>query len=349
MRTFAVVAAVVLAVAGCSGARLVSGSSWSPGTGGDPGLMTSPGTGGDLGPMTSPGTGGISGTGGSNVTLCGQLATEYAAVLNAAKGCTVGAPDQCRAVVSLDPRNCSDLAYTGQTYVNDGTIVEAARQKWLAACDTSDDLDCQPSAPASTSIPPSTCVQTMQAPLVGECLPSVPDSGVVDLADAGAGQSCDQLADDYAAVVNAARACTPGAPNQCQTYAGITVPPPNFCCPNGQVPVNDENAVILAQIWWGPQCASPCAGGLCFGPGTPAVCVPVAGGPPPGGICVPTTARDAGAPQPLPSRCPGGNCDAGAFRPFPPRCPGPNCDAGALPARCPDGSCPEIARDAGAP
>jgi hypothetical protein len=323
MRVLGVTAAVVLAAAGCSGTRLVSGAGGSSGTGGGNGLGGSPGTGGIL---NVGGAGGVAGTGGVNVTLCQQLSSEYTAVVNAAKGCDVGGVDQCQIIVSLDPHNCSDQVCAGQTYVNDGLMVEAARQKWLASCDTSGDVGCNRSACASPSAPPSSCVPTAPGSLHGSCMPSVPDAGFANPSDAGAGESCDQLSDIYAAVVSAARACAPGAPNQCQGSAFADTAT-NFCCPNFQVPVNDVDAVLIAMLW-NSRCVPPCAGGICGGT-SPTICMPVDGGT--GGICTSVAAvkADAGAPKPLPPRCPGGDCDAGASRPLPPRCRG--CDGGEPP------------------
>jgi hypothetical protein len=275
-----VVAALGLAAAGCSGPPLVRGTGSSPGTGGLPGAG---------GPA---GTGGVAGTGGLDLALCTQVATAYADALTAALACTPGAPDQCQIVVGLTPSFCPPCG--NQEYVNDATQVNAVLETWMASC--------APPPPAGCGLGPCTpptlhasCWPTSPGATTGTCVPYGPDAGAEYVPDGG--ESCDQLAADWAAAAQAARACTPGAPDQCQQFVSATaVPSRDECnCPTSWVFVNDKSLLQDAARKWDLQCTQPCAGGLCGVP-TPStgVCVPVDGGSSPaGGICVPRTA-DAG-------------------------------------------------------
>jgi hypothetical protein len=67
------------------------------------------------------------------------------------------------------------------------------------------------------------------------------------------GESCDQLVADYTAAVIAALACTPGAPNQCQSYVSTTAANgPDPCRP--MTVVNDPTGVNAALQRWSAQC-----------------------------------------------------------------------------------------------
>jgi hypothetical protein len=215
---------------------------------------------------------------------CDDIGSRYRAALQAARACTPGAPDQCRAIVSDDPHNCPAPGQGTQAYVSDGAQVEAVRQMWLASCeDAPDDVGCLSVRPG-TPPPPSSCVPTAPDASTGACTPEGPDAGAPAATDGG--ESCDQLAADYAAAVTAARACTPGAPSQCQAHAQSAVPYRCACQPF--VAVNDWSVVNGPWQSWSARCLPACAGYAC-GPASPppAVCVPVDGGSPTGGFCMP--------------------------------------------------------------
>jgi hypothetical protein len=210
---------------------------------------------------------------------CDQLATDYSAAVYAATACTPGAPNQCQALAARLPANCPDLC-NGSSRVNDTTSVEAARQSWLAA---------------GCGGPPTTCVAMDCVQLPGVCVPDPQGSGsctFVSRSEAGvvgpdptpvapdAGATCGQLEEEYYAAVYAAKACTPGAPNQCQVPVN---PSPSEFAPGGcEVGwyVNDATAVDAVLARWIAQCGV-----------TPVKC-PLPCQPPPGRVTC--AATDAG-------------------------------------------------------
>ena len=294
-------AAACLVAGGCGRAALLGGTGGSSATGG------APGTGGVVGCTASDGcmgTGGIparddggarvgprfdGGIDGSRNTTCLDLDRAYGEAVQAALACTPGAPGQCQRLVALSPTPC--LICGNQGYVNDATQVEAALQGYVATC-AANDAGCGMESSCTPPLPRATCLPTSPGASTGTCFSYQFDAGAFD---AGApsgpdgGETCEQLAIDYAAVVNAAQACTPGAPNQCQAYAQSTVPydstEPCGCTPF--VSVNDSSVVESSWQKWGSQCATPCAGYLCPLPPPPGVCVSVDSGSPTGGICIP--------------------------------------------------------------
>ncbi len=95
-----------------------------------------PGTGGTTGAGGDGATGGTTGQGGSGgstadggVASCGQLESEYLAVLDGAKSCTSGAAEQCTQLVPAALSPCSPCP----VYVNDSSVLDALRQAWTAA------------------------------------------------------------------------------------------------------------------------------------------------------------------------------------------------------------------------
>jgi hypothetical protein len=105
---------------------------------------------------------------------------------------------------------------------------------------------------------------------------------------ADGGETCDELALDYANAFVAASACTPGAANQCQTLAPPTIG--NVCNVCGDWYVNDATTLTAIRSQWARQgCALPiaCPAILCRAP-TPASCVAVDAASP-GGVCSPPT------------------------------------------------------------
>ncbi len=113
----------------------------------------------------------------------------------------------------------------------------------------------------------------------------------------GAGGSsafCNQLAADYALATTAALACTPGAPNQCQTLVEIQ---PSACPDCGQMFVNDATKVKAVQDEWvadcGPVPTGSCPSYSCAYPPAPVTCLPTSPGATTG-TCV-KYGSDAGA------------------------------------------------------
>jgi hypothetical protein len=247
-------------------------------------LLTSVGCGASLpsgtGAGGSTGTGATGGGTGGNIGAaidggesCDQLNTAYAAALTAALACTPGAPNQCQAPVATMPTRCPGSDCGSQELVNDGTAVEAVRERWLAACnianETCIEIGCDPPAP------PTACVATGPNAATGTCtlLGSDAGSGVVP----DGGESCNQLVADYRAAVSAALACTPGAPNQCQSHVTKVPaegPDPADCEP--MTTVNDPSGVTAALQRWSAQCKISDAILLikCDPQTQPAICVP---------------------------------------------------------------------------
>jgi hypothetical protein len=271
-------AVVALAAAGCSGMPLGGGTGGNKGAGGDVSPCTTYtgcgiGTGGSSGGGDT-GTGASGGADAGDSGLCNQLDLDYNAAVAAALACTPGAPNQCQALVASIPTSCPDLACGSQSYVNDGTSVETERVYWL-------DMGCGgpphscPAIACSPSAPPATCVADGPDATTGTCVPYASDAGTGIAPDGG--ESCDQLATDYAAAVTAALACTPGAPNQCQSYVTSTVansPDPSNCQPI--TVVNDPTNLDAALQRWSAQCLTGGAILLvkCDPPTQRASCVP---------------------------------------------------------------------------
>ena len=305
-------AAACLVAGGCNSTLVRGGTGGSsatggiPGTGGTPGTGGGPGAGGVIACAASNGCMGIGGiparddggTGvgpghdggidGSRNTTCLDLDRAYGEAVQAALACTPGAPGQCQALVALSPTPC--LICGNQAYVNDATQIEAALQSYVATC-AANDAGCGMESSCTPPLPRATCLPTSPGASTGTCFSYQFDAGAFDAgAPAGpdGGETCQQLALDYAAAVNAAQTCTPGAPNQCQGYAQSTVPgSAEPCGCTLFVSVNDPSVVKDPWQRWGRQCAPPCAGVICPPPPPPGVCVPVDSGGPTGGICLP--------------------------------------------------------------
>jgi hypothetical protein len=255
MRSAWLTASAALVAFGCGGTPLVGGTGGSPGTGGGY-------------PAFDGG-----GAGGINGALCAQAVNAYAGALSAALACTPGAADQCQVLVGTTPTECGPGSACGsQAYANDGTQIEAARGAWLSACTSGAYLGC-PLVECYPPAPPSTCVPTSPGAATGLCVPNA--SGVAP----PGGESCDQLALDYAAAVTAALACTPGAPNQCQA----TISPLLTACNDPCVRyLGAGDVTTVTTIWakWAAQCIgqSACPNSGCYAPPPDVSCVPVDGG-----------------------------------------------------------------------
>src|SRR5580692_9463224 len=122
----AFVLVIVSLATGCSGAPRGGNNQGSGGGGPCPGSKSCEQS------TVGGATGGSSGTGGAVGGSCAELAAAYEAALTAALACTPGAPDQCQTLVAALPANCPDLC-GDQSFVNDGTLVETARENWLGA------------------------------------------------------------------------------------------------------------------------------------------------------------------------------------------------------------------------
>jgi len=89
---------------------------------------------------------------------------------------------------------------------------------------------------------------------------------------------------EYAAAMPEARACTPGAANQCQVLVETTL----SVCPGCSTYVNDATKLNeIRQAWTNAGCAAvtgiACPAILCIAPG-PVTCAATDSGPP-GGTC----------------------------------------------------------------
>jgi hypothetical protein len=275
-------AAFVVAGGGCSGAPLGgAGAGGRPGTGGAPCTTANgclKGSGGGSGVSGILGSGGY-GTGGIDGVVCDQIGYAYAQALPAALACTPGAPNQCQALVATYPTNCPGSACGAQEYVNDGTTLEALRQKWLGTCSAVD----QTCIDVGCGVEPSVCLPTSPGASTGTCVPLGSDAGASYVPDGG--ESCEQLAADYSTAVTAALACNPVAPNQCQTYVTTT---PSGCDPNCGVSVfvNDASNVNAALQRWISQCVGTVACPLIYcKPPNPAQGTCVSDGTASGGVC----------------------------------------------------------------
>jgi len=294
-------AAAVLALAGlaCSGAPLGGGT-------GGRGAGGSTGFGGDSSQCTyydgcKSGLGGNVGTGGTivdggNRVICEQLAEKYSATVSAAAACTPGAPNQCQALVGNVPANCPDALCGNQSYVNDGSSVESVRDNWLSeGCGDPPRLcvsaACDPAPVPSVCVPvPSAGTSTGKSSSVGVCVPmsstdgGSPDAGGTDAAPPDGGETCDQLAADYAVAVTAAETCMPGTPNQCQIAVSLV---PSACPLTGcgpEVYVTDASGVKTVLARWVARCARP-----------PIACPQIACQPPVQPVsCLAQSAGDAG-------------------------------------------------------
>ena len=275
-------AAAFLFAAGCGRTRITGVTGGSAGSGGAP-CTTANGClnaiGGSSGRDAGNGSGGVS---------CYQLSAAYTAALKTALACTPGAPDQCQAIAALTLTACRDSSLDWE-YVNDTTEVEPALRSWRDACPPSANsvANCSDGLAEQAVAPPSTCIPTSPGATTGTCMPYGSDAAAGIAPDGG--ESCDRLAADYVATVSAALACTPGAPNQCRQP---NVPADiNHCdgvCPTNET-VNDPNSVLEAYVKWADQCQT-CPWPACATPTwRTGVCVPVDGGSPTGGICIPGT------------------------------------------------------------
>jgi hypothetical protein len=278
------------------GARGTGGNTGSGGDGPPCGLFygCGSGTGGKVGTGGAVGTGGSLGAGGGVTSsdageICGQIAAKYQMALTVARACTPGAPNQCQVLVGKGPTNCPGSVCSDETWVNEGSLVESEQENWLnAGCAGPP----QPCIEISCNPPAFACVGDGPGSATGTCLPvTASDGGSPD-----AGESCVELGTDYLNAVSAARACTPGASNQCQALADPVLEPCNADCRPLQ-PVNDATAASAALQRWAAQCADSCPKNVCTLPPTTGTCV-VADGGGPGGICVvgtPATSADSGA------------------------------------------------------
>jgi len=261
-----------------------------PGCAGAP-LGGSTGTGGAAPPCTTyTGCGtGAGGTGGIDTALCADLESAYAAALTAAYACTPGAPGQCQALVDTIPMECPVECGPNATYVNDNTQLEAVRGQWLRACDPNGLHSCIEIACTPTLVP-SVCVPTTPGATTGTCVPYGSDAGAGIAPDGG--ESCDELVADYTAAVSAAKACTPGAPNQCEVLLNQLPSACNSGC-TATVAANDATAVNAAWSKWASQCALDfgCPLSICDPPPGPVGTCAVLDGPGmvTGGICVTET------------------------------------------------------------
>jgi hypothetical protein len=279
-----IVALLAISGAACAGAPLGGG------TGGG-GAGGSGGSGGDVptcisgGCQTSQG-----GTGGIDTALCGQIESTYAIAVTAAYACIPGAPDQCQVLAATVPTECPGSDCGQQTYVNDNSQTEALRGQWLRTCDPGGIHSCPYTGPCDPLPPPAVCVPDGPGATTGTCVPyGGADAGVGVAPDGG--ESCDQLAADYTAAVNAALDCTVGAPNQCQALVNPMLTGCNSGCGATEA-VNDATGVNDAWMRWAAQCAVDvgCPLSICEPPPITATCVPnqlakLANG----GICVTAT------------------------------------------------------------
>ena len=288
-------AAVGLAVASCGGTPLVGG------TGGAPG-QSSGGAGGALCAGASTGTCTtvpVSAPDGGQES-CDQLAADYAATLQAALFCTPGAPYQCQGE-AITEAVCDGFCPYVQP-VNDSTPTQGAYQRWSAQCGGA----CNRIICNGTPQPTGLCVAVDGgSPTGGICVAKVrslgtgtggtsgSDGGEGGAADAG--ETCDQLMADYALAVNAALACTPGAPNQCEA-AIDPMPYPCMSC-GGTQAANDATGLSAMEQRWRAQCEPnvTCSSVTSCNPQpVPGTCVAVnGGGLAGGGICL-NRSRDAG-------------------------------------------------------
>jgi hypothetical protein len=269
-RALSVIAAAALAAIGCGAGKLGGGTGGATGAAGDGApcdleLYTGCGTGAG-GDIATGGTGGAA--------LCNQIEAAYTAAVTAALACTPGAVNQCQALVAVSPTSCPGLACGGQAYVNDDTSIESVRGMWLTTCSKEPWHSC-PAVACDPPAPTSACVPNGPGAATGTCVPAGrnTDGGVPP-----GGESCDQIAADYAAAVSAARACTPGAPGQCQAVVNSI---PSTCAPpgcDGNGYVNDATAVNAVFTRWLQQCATLEACPLIICAPLTVTCVPVASG-----------------------------------------------------------------------
>jgi hypothetical protein len=109
-------------------------------------------------------------------------------------------------------------------------------------------------------------------------------SGIAGMVVAS-GFTCAELEAQYAAAIPAAKACTPGAANQCQTVGGLTL----GICAGCWGYLNDVTALNAIYAKWTAQWCNVSTGGLTCPPtscnnGSPQVCSPTDGAAP-GGVC----------------------------------------------------------------
>jgi hypothetical protein len=215
-----------------------------------------------------------------DAAYCAQLTAEYTTSLNAAAACTPGALHQCETLATNTPTYCPNTC--DSRYVNaypTGTVW----QDWENACDPGHPGSCGPTARCIPAVPHANCVPTTPGASTGTCVPYGPDAGAEIVPDGG--ESCGQLAADYAAAISAAQACTPGAPNQCEVQFPSTLIPCNGACATMAFVNGLADAAQAISETWSNQCGPSCGSDVCtrFVPSS-AVCVPVDGGT---GTCVP--------------------------------------------------------------
>jgi hypothetical protein len=204
---------------------------------------------------------------------CDQLLADYAAAVSAARVCTPGAPYQCQQSVKSSLFPCNGLCPPVER-VNWTADVQDRAASWAQQCGPTCFDDVCPWVLAE----PAVCVPVDGG--TGTCMPQAPDGGAPDAA-----VSCDQATADYAAAANAAIACTPGAPDQCQVWIGMT-PRDQACGICRGHAANDATGVNEATKKWVAACG-PVAGCnplACNSP--PAICVAVGSQSPTGGVCL---------------------------------------------------------------
>jgi hypothetical protein len=238
---------VVLGV-GC-GQTLGSGH---PGTGGAGGLSRAGGIPGRSGPDAG--------------SLCELLASEYRTALAAGQSCDVGSTGECQQVVTSGLSLCGGCP----TYVHDATVLNAIQQSWSNA-------GCANVIPAPPCVPIK-CPAAMNS----VCLPTDGGQGICSYNPGGAGDSCDALQSQYAALLTAAQSCDPNGSAQCQQLVSSSLSP----CSNCTTYVNDGSALgAIEQKWQQAGCgdaAVACPAIACVAPSS-ATCSPADGG---GGVCV---------------------------------------------------------------
>jgi hypothetical protein len=113
-----------------------------------------------------------------------------------------------------------------------------------------------------------------------------------------AAADCDQLAAAHSLALSKALACTPGAPNQCQTLAEIVpLACPSYACAENYEYVNDGAEANALLKRWSQACvpSDPCPNGTlaCLATAPRATCVPTTPGASTG-TCMPSPS-DGGA------------------------------------------------------
>jgi hypothetical protein len=150
---------------------------------------------------------------------------------------------------------------------------------------------CSNTGSCTPPLAPAICLPTSPGASTGTCISHEFGAGAFDAGAAvgpDGGESCDQLAVDFAAAIDAAMACTPGAPNQCQAYFQGSLPNP-IEAPCGYLPyvtLNDVTLVRAASERWWAQCGWLCSGAIPPPPPPLGNCAAVDGSAT-RGICIP--------------------------------------------------------------